>query len=332
MPYVSSPPRRGAPPLRRILRILWNTLTFSDSARGYPRRARELAAHWIFVRHRSSRFARVCGAYVQRWHCALERRRPSDEHTFFLRNRVQCEAARDIALRWAATATLHIASIGCSTGAELYSALWMIRGACPGVRIEATGVDISASALAVARTARYSRTGREVQRLGAAEVHELACRGLFEVDGDTLVVQPWVVVGTRWVEGDVLDPSLLHRIGPQDVIFVNNTLCHFHDAQAEAGLHNVARLLLPGGHLFVQGIDLDVKTRVAEALGLEPVVDRIEELYEGDAPAMRRWPMTYWAPEPLDRGRRDWKIRYGTVFRRGAVAGATHPLHDHGAS
>ncbi|HEU4643123.1 MAG TPA: CheR family methyltransferase [Gemmatimonadaceae bacterium] len=332
MASVSSIPRRSARSVQRVLRILWNTLTFSESARGYPRRARELASQWIFVRHRSSRFARVCGAYVQRWHCARERRRPGDEHTFFLRNRVQCEVVRDIALRWAATATFHVASIGCSTGAELYSALWMIRSACPDVGIEATGVDISARALAVARSGCYPRTGREVQRLSAAEIDELACRGLFEVDGETLVVQPWVAAGTRWVEGNVLDPSLLQRIGPQDVVIANNILCHFQDAEAEAGLRNIARLLLPGGHLLVQGIDLDVKTRVVKALGLEPVADRIEELYEGDAHALRRWPRSYWAPEPLDRGRRDWRIRYGTLFQRGPVAGSASPRCHRGAS
>jgi chemotaxis methyl-accepting protein methylase len=307
--------------VRKALRMTWNVLTLSDTARLYPARVRQLLGHWLFLRHRNSRLAVICGRFVQRRNRARQTRRPDSGHTYFLRNMAQFEVLRDIALDWPATDVLRFASIGCSTGAEVYSALWMIRRARPELRIRAVGADISPSAIRTARSGRYARTDREVQRLGPDQIESLFRGRLFEADGDTLAVQPWVAGGARWLEASVLDPALVDQLGPQDVVFVNNILCHFPDPEAKAGLVNITRLLVPGGYLFISGVDLDVKTRVTQAAGLVPVRARLEELYEGDAQALRRWPATYWGPEPLDRTRRDWVIRYATLFRAAEHSG-----------
>lgn len=307
--------------LGKTLRIAWNVLTLSETAYRYPARARELVRHWLFVRHRNSRLARSCGRLVYERKRARQARQPDAEHTYFLRNHVQFEMLRDITLGWSA-ATLRVASIGCSTGAELYSALWTIRRARPELHVVGTGADISTGALESARSRRYARAGREVQRLGAGQIEDLIHGGLFEPRRGTLVVQPWVAEGARWLEADVLDPSLPDRLGDQDIVFANNILCHFSDSDAEAALTNIARLLAPGGYLFMYCVDLDVKSRAVRALGLAPVLDRLEELYEGDEYALRRWPVMYWAPEPIDRTRPEWTTRYATLFRN-----AAHPWH-----
>ena len=49
-------------------------------------------------------------------------------------------------------------------------------------------------------------------------------------------------------------------------------------------MRNLAPLIRPGGYIFVSGVDLDVRTRVARELGWQPLA----ELHVGDA---RRRPL-----------------------------------------
>jgi hypothetical protein len=99
------------------------------------------------------------------------------------------------------------------------------------------------------------------------------------------------------------------------MVVANNFLCHMVASEAERCLRNIARLVIGGGYLFVSGIDLDIRTKVARDLGWEPVKERLEEVHDGD-PCMRaHWPWHYGGLEPLDKKKRDWRIRYAAAFR-----------------
>ncbi len=83
----------------------------------------------------------------------------------------------------------------------------------------------------------------------------------------------------------------------------------------EACLRNIARLVKPDGYLFVSGIDIDVRARVAEDLGWTPVSDQTEQIHEGDQSLRDFWPWGYWTIEPINKGRADWRLRYAAVFQ-----------------
>lgn len=87
--------------------------------------------------------------------------------------------------------------------------------------------------------------------------------------------------------------------------------------EAEECLRNLVRLVKPGGYIFVSGIDLDVRTKVARELGWRPVTELIKEIHEGDPSLRRDWPLRYWGLEPFNESRADWKIRYASVFQIG---------------
>jgi hypothetical protein len=74
----------------------------------------------------------------------------------------------------------------------------------------------------------------------------------------------------------------------------NRFLCHMHPEEAEECLCNLARLVKPGGYLFVSGVDLGVRTKVARELGWRPVTELISEIHEGDPSLRRGWPLEYW--------------------------------------
>ena len=84
---------------------------------------------------------------------------------------------------------------------------------------------------------------------------------------------------------------------------------------AEKCLRNFARLVASGGHLFVSGVDLEVRTKVAFNLGWKPVPELLAEIHDGDPCVRADWPWQWWGLEPLDQRRPDWQIRYAAAFQ-----------------
>lgn len=258
-------------------------------------------------------------------HYVRDTKRNQTHQTRFMRNIPQLEVLRNLAAKSPQGATLRVASIGCSTGAELYSALWVIRSARRDLRIVATGVDISPDVIEVARHGVYraqaSAGEAELENTGqrAVPAEDLdALGGMLEPRPDgTFRILDWLRDGVDWATGDASDPQLMARLGRRDLVLACNFLGPMQDPLAEACLRNVAQLVGPNGILVVDGVDLDLKSRVMPTLGLTPLTDRIEETHIAD-PTKRDWPWTRWSHEPFDRLRPDWRFRYATIFIRQA--------------
>ncbi len=236
--------------------------------------------------------------------------------TFFLRNRPALELMRRLVRRKAHGSTLRIAVLGCSIGAEVYSILWTIRSARPDLKVLLEAVDISKEILSFAEKGIYTPetcqfvSASIFERLTEAEKVEM-----FDWEGDQAKVKSWLREGIKWHLGDAADPELVNILGPQDMVAASNFLCHMARDDAEKCLGNIARLVSPGGYLFVSGVDLDVRTKVALDLGWEPVRELMAEIHDGDPSVRADWPWEWWGLEPLDRRRRDWQIRYAAAFR-----------------
>jgi chemotaxis methyl-accepting protein methylase len=235
--------------------------------------------------------------------------------THFLRNRPQLELIRRLVERTSSD-TLRVAVLGCSTGAEAYSVAWTIRSARPGSKLVLHAVDISSLAVEVGKSGVYSLVPSELtttdmfERMTESEIKEF-----FDRNGDAVTVKSWIKEGIKWKVGDVGQPEILDILGPQDIVVANNFLCHMDDLMAESCLRNIARLVSPHGYLFVSGVDLDIRTKVARDLRWNPLEELLEEIHEGD-PAMRSfWPCLYAGIEPMNKRRQDWRIRYATAFQ-----------------
>jgi chemotaxis methyl-accepting protein methylase len=236
--------------------------------------------------------------------------------TLFLRNRPELELIRRLVDREKKGGTLRVAVLGCSTGAEAYSVAWRIRSARPDLKVVLHAVDISKQAVEVAKSGVYSLTTPEltatdiIEGLTPNQVDEI-----FERNGNLLKVKAWIQEGITWGVGDAGEPEMLAALGTQDIVVANNFLCHMDPPDAERSLRNIARLVRPNGYLFVGGIDLDVRTSVASDLGWSPLEELLEEIHEGDPWLRQVWPFDYGGLEPLNKKRRDWKIRYAAAFR-----------------
>jgi SAM-dependent methyltransferase len=238
------------------------------------------------------------------------------------------------------SSTLKVSVLACSKGAEVYSILWTLRSARPDLRLSVQAVDISQDILDFAQRAVYSRktldassapdhesstnvedvtfnTCRDQNAPIFERITEEELQAMFEVDGDQVRVKPWLKEGISWLRADASEEGLVDALGPQDIVVANRFLCHMGPVAAEKCLRNIARLVKPGGYLFVSGIDLDVRAKVSQSMGWIPLPDLMREIHEGDPSIRRGWPTEYWGLEPFCDKRPDWRIRYASVFQIG---------------
>jgi chemotaxis methyl-accepting protein methylase len=280
-------------------------------------------------------FSRYLHGMVQRF---ADRRQSFG--TFFLRNRPELQLMCRLLGPRAPDCEASVAVLACSKGAEVYSIVWAIRSARTDLKVRLHALDISEEILNFAAGGVYSlaeadtpkpnngegmaasgdvnwNTSRDqvapiFERMTAAEMNSM-----FDVQWNEANVKPWLKEGIHWLRGDAFDLQLVSTLGLQDIVVANRFLCHMQPAAAEKCLRNIAHLVKPGGYLFVSGIDLDVRAKVAQAMGWKPVTELIREIHDGDVSIRRGWPLEYWGLEPLDDRRPDWQIRYASVFQIG---------------
>ena len=187
-------------------------------------------------------------------------------------------------------------------------------------------VDISRYAVNVAEEGAYSLVTAELTWTNITErmtTEEL--ESLFDRKGNVIRVKPWAREGITWSVGDVAEPGMVRALGPHDIVVANNFLCHMDPVAAEKCLGNIASLTKPGGYLFVAGIDLEVRSKVARRLAWIPVQELLEEIHEGDSCMRDQWPFQYGSLEPLNKKRQDWRLRYASVFRIPQPNDRRHP-------
>jgi SAM-dependent methyltransferase len=271
----------------RAIQMFWNGLP-----RGVP----------------SWKLTQALGRRIHRRACRVQAR-GGGCYTRFFRNLPQLELLRDLVLERPRGVPVKIVSLGCSTGAELYSALWMIQTARPEQEVQALGIDSSETCIEAAARGVYPLRVIEV-----AGISETSYEGLFTREGKTLRVQDWLKKAVTWSIGDVCSSDVAARFGLHDVVIANHFLVQMRPGRAAACLRNLARLVAPDGYLVVSGVDLDVRSPVLRELGFVPVTARCEEIHAAED-VHTAWPLRFWGLEPMDRRRQDWPSRYTSIFR-----------------
>lgn len=289
---------------------------------------RRLPAGW-----QRSRAALAVGSHLHR---LVLRYQPREQNhsTFFFRNRAELALLTRVLDAFPRGARLDLALLGCSKGAEVYSFAWAIRSARPDLQRALSAVDISPDVLDFAQQGTYWRGGRrdaidgESDDLAAGTDRDQSVSifdrvtpeemaGMFDLSGDQATVKPWLKDGIVWRCGDAGNAQFARRLGRQDIVVANRFLCHLKPAAAEQCLRAIARLVKPGGYLFVSGVDLDVRARVAHDSGWTPITDLLEGVHDGDRSLLEGWPLEYWSIEPFQATHPDRDVRYASVFNVG---------------
>jgi chemotaxis protein methyltransferase CheR len=208
---------------------------------------------------------------------------------------------------------IKIAVVGCSSGAEVYSIASILRNRVPEVKFTIKAFDIDEEMITRAREGEY--TADEVN--SDATIPYWFMQDTFHVEGNAYRVKESVKDHVVFEVADALDPSLKERSGTSDIVYAQNFLVHLKPKMAKRAFNNIVRLLKPRATLFVDGMDLGLRSRLTRSNGLEPLDYRVEEIHE-EARSMRGggWPWIYWGLEPFSRSRKEWVRRYSTIFLR----------------
>ncbi|MBW8300564.1 MAG: hypothetical protein K0M60_13265 [Hydrogenophaga sp.] len=265
---------------------------------------------------------RQSGRFIYR-HFTRDTVRVQSHYTWFMRNPPLLKALSVLVNGRKPRNHLKVASIGCSTGAELYSLLYILRRDHPDLVITGAGIDLSAAVVHAAQAGIYRpdqfAAANALFVEGRPEVMSADISSLAEIleqNGDgTLSVHDWLKEGTRWLTGDATDPNLMTVLPQQDIVLVNNVIGPMEDAAAEACLLNVMKLVLPGGYLVVDGIDLDLKTRIMMGSDFAPARISQESIWNADTSKIG-WPWIRWGREPWDNRVPNSRWRYSCVFER----------------
>jgi len=285
----------------RLCRALWETI---------PNSVRRTPAMFRAGRYIYHRYTRHTGKF-------------QSHYTQFMRNPPLLSTIATLASKYPRGAGIKIASIGCSTGAELYSVLYAIKNLRGDLQVTAQGADISNAVAEAARRGVYipdvPAAEGGLYAAGRAEVASVDVPSLVELleplpDG-SLRVRDWLREGVTWRTADATDDRLPELFEPQDFLLANNFMGPMDDQLAERCLRNMVRLVARDGYLVVDGIDLDVKTRILTEFGFRPVLTNQREIWEAEG-LKTGWPWLRWAREPIDRSAGDWALRYSVIFHR----------------
>jgi chemotaxis methyl-accepting protein methylase len=336
-----------APGRKSWIQIAVRSMSHSRALGKFLGRSYVRANIWIW-NHLPSSFTRshlswAYGAHVLRI-IRLRSARVQNIGTFFFRNRPELQLLTRLLDRRGEGSTLDLTILGCSKGAEVYSFVYTIRSARPDLNLRLHAVDIDPDVLEFAKEAVYSRKSATAGMISGVtstmQAEHLASKtsagqtrsvfermssdeiaAMFDCQREEAWVKPQFREGISWHLGNAGDPTLIDVLGLQDIVVANRFLCHMQPEQAEPCLRSLANLVKPGGYLFVSGVDLEVRTRVAKDLGWVAVTELIEDIHDGDPSLRRDWPLQYWGLEPFDPRRSDRDVRYASVFRLGESQG-----------
>lgn len=207
---------------------------------------------------------------------------------------------------------LEIAVFACCSGEEAYTLAHVLATRAPGLPIRIRGYDIVPEVIAQAKLGSYAR---EQVRSGPFVSDEFVA-GLFDSRADTCTVKPEFAARVSFEVGDMTDAAFMDRLPRCDLIFAQNVLFHLPRPIAKRAFENLVGLLGSGGTLFVNGMDTDMRAKLTQKYGLEPVTERIAEIHE-EARVDRgaHWASSYWGREPLEMSG-DWVRKYCTIYSK----------------
>jgi 2-polyprenyl-3-methyl-5-hydroxy-6-metoxy-1,4-benzoquinol methylase len=225
--------------------------------------------------------------------------------TRFFRNRPQHRQLL-CALRGSA-----VLVVGASRGCEAYALA--VEAELASRRLDITAIDLDKSNVRRARANRFSAADF-VDFDGYRHLDDRALSRFFEFRGDAIKVDMDAIGSSISFEWG----NLFAVQGPWDAILCNNVLIHFKVARAAQALRHLAGAVAPGGVLAIGGVDIGLLARVAPSLGLVPIVEDIDAIWDGwkgDRLTFEQDPDRYVSMPPLDRALPDWRYRFATLFR-----------------
>jgi chemotaxis protein methyltransferase CheR len=207
---------------------------------------------------------------------------------------------------------IEVAVFACCSGEEVYTLAHVLAARAPGLPIRIRGYDIVPEVIEQAKLGKYKRE----QVYSSPFVTDAFVNELFDVDQDNCTVKAQFASVASFEVGDITDERYMNELPRSDFVFAQNVLFHLPRPVAKRAFKNLVAVLRPGGALFINGMDTDMRVKLTKKYGLEPITERIAEIHE-DARVDRgaNWASSYWGREPLKMSR-NWVRKYCTIYRK----------------
>jgi len=172
----------------------------------------------------------------------------TNNETFFFRETHQFEDFFERLSEERSARPLRVLCAGCSSGEEpytlgIFARLSSIR--LGGRQLEVDAFDIDGSRIATGRQAEYGRSSLR------ALTPEQVSRYLVAAGTDRWELRAPYRSGVGFSVGNILDPASYPGSGPYDALFCRNVLIYFSESALRRAVQNFARMLRPGGLLFL---------------------------------------------------------------------------------
>lgn len=209
---------------------------------------------------------------------------------------------------------LDIVLMACSSGAEVYTlASWLMQE-LPQLDFHITASDLHQSMADKAALGEYGPD----EALQSEYITPEFIERTFDRQGDRYIVKPEIRAKATFSQANLLDSEgLKDRFGPAQLVFAQNVLFHLKPADVEIAFANLYRMMAPRSALFIEGMDQDLRIKLTEKYGLEPLLEDQRRIYsETRVHTPKDWWNYYWGSEPYFPLRPDRERRYGTIFLR----------------
>lgn len=242
--------------------------------------------------------------------------RSNNTFTGFLRLPTQFEALTGPVIDFITdhkTDDLRIIDFGCSNGAEPFTIASVMKKERADLTFTIDSFDIDQSMIQKARTAVYTRDEVHCNRM----ITRRFVLDTFDISRDEYRVKKSLRERVNFDVADILETRVISGLGDADVVFAQNFLVHLKRKDSLKAFANIISLLKTRSALFIDGMDIDIRSRLTREYGLNPLRYKIEEIHnEAGMAKSIGWPYAYWGLEPLNKRRRDWVRRYSTIFIR----------------
>lgn len=208
---------------------------------------------------------------------------------------------------------MHVLIFACSSGAEAYTVASVLSRRFPELSFKITASDLHQEMIDQAVAGRYS-----VDEVYHSDYMTDEFVGYtFEKFGDFYVVKPALRERVSFVQADMLALDLKDRFQLADIVFAQNVLFHLPQSLAERAFENVCSLLKPEAALFVEGMDLEMKSRLVRKYSLVPLEENCRTIYEQSRVHVPlAWWRYYYGSEPYFALHVDRLRRYSSIFFR----------------
>ncbi len=237
---------------------LFNELLSSNFGLHFPEHKLEILESRLLPRLRANGVQRFIDYYLLLQYDLTREIDPltravTNNESYFFRETAQFEALNgsqldELCQGGPRPGVLRFLSAGCSSGEEPYTLNIFTRGLPVALRphaLKIDGIDIDSQRLEMARNALYRPTSLR------ALTPEQTARYFARRDTEGFELRTAYRRGVRFLHGNILDLDSFPSSEPYDVVFCRNVLIYFSESALKAAIENFARIVRPGGMLFL---------------------------------------------------------------------------------